>query len=245
MARNRQGELYFKSWGGRRKGAGRKPTGTRIGALHRARPEQKERHPVLASWSVLPHVWNLRARRCFRALVSAFSAGAKRDDFRLVHFSVQGNHIHGLVEAHSKRALTNGLRALGIRIAHALNPVMARRGQVLGRYHARALKSPREVRDALVYLFHNEKKHAVQYGKPLPRGYVDPCTSAVWFDGWTSDSHWRIQSALGEPTGPRPVDRPWTWLLKTGWRRHGLISIHEMPRVGGARSAAGQSRAEA
>jgi len=232
MARNRQGELRFKSWGGQRAHSGRKPGGARIGALHRARPEHKDRHPVLASWSLLPHVWNLRAGRTFRVIRRAFAAGCDRGDaFRLVHFSVQGNHLHLLVEARDKRALANGLRALGIRIARALNAVMARRGQVLARYHARALASPREVRDGLVYLFHNEKKHALQYGKPLPRGYVDPCTSAAWFHGW------KEKSAPPPPSAPAEVAAARTWLLVAGWRRHGLISIHEMPRVGRARAA--------
>jgi REP element-mobilizing transposase RayT len=201
-----------------------------MGALHRARPEHKDRHPVLANWSLLPHVWNLRAGRCFRVLRRAFGAGGDRAGaFRLVHFSVQGNHIHLLVEARDKRALANGLRALGIRIARALNAVMARRGQVLARYHARALASPREVRDALVYVFHNEKKHAAQYGRPLPRGYVDPCTSAPWFDGWKEPE--RV------PTGadPPPTSAARTWLLTVGWRRHGRISVFEMPRAGSSR----------
>lgn len=227
MARHPQLPLNFRSWGGKRKGAGRKPTGTRLGALHRARPDHKSRFPVLAHWSLLPHVWNLRAGRCFRVIRRTFRAGCDRGDaFRLVHFSVQGNHLHLLVEAHDKRALANGLRALGIRVARALNAVMGRRGRVLARYVARALGSPREARDALVYIFHNEKKHAVQYGKPLPRGYVDPCTSAAWFDGW------KEKLPPPPPSVPAVVAAPRTWLLKVGWRRHGLISVDEMPRVG-------------
>jgi REP element-mobilizing transposase RayT len=232
MAPNRQEEFRFRSWGGPRKHAGRKPTGTRIGAMHRARPDHKPRFPVLANWTLLPHVWNLRAGRCFRVLRRAFGAGCDRGDaFRLVHFSVQGNHIHLLVEAQDKHALANGLRALGIRAARALNAVMGRRGRVLARYHARALETPREARDALVYVFHNQKKHALQYGKPLPRGYVDPCTSAAWFDGWKEGV------VLRRAEGTAPVAAPRTWLMTAGWRRHGLISVDDMPRAGGARVA--------
>jgi hypothetical protein len=232
MSRNRQEEFRFRSWGGARKHAGRKPTGARLGALHRARPEHKPRFPVLAHWSLLPHVWNLRAGRCFKVLLRAFRTGCDRGDaFRLVHFTVQGNHLHLLVEAQQKRALANGLRALGIRAARALNAVMGRRGQVLARYHARALETPREAREALVYVLHNVKKHALQYGKPLPRGYVDPCTSAAWFDGW------RERVALRREEGPPPVAPATTWLLTVGWRRHRLISVDEMPRPGATRVA--------
>jgi hypothetical protein len=95
---------------------------------------------------------------------------------------------------------------------------------VVGRYFARALASPHEVRNALVYLFHNEKKHAAQYGKPLPADYVDPCTSAAWFDGW------KEKTGPPRPTAPALVAPAATWLLTTGWRRHGLISVSEMPK---------------
>jgi REP element-mobilizing transposase RayT len=232
MARNQQREFHFKTWGGPREHSGRKSAGARLGALHRARPDHKRRFPVLANWTLLPHVWNLRASRCFHALRRAFAAGCDRGDaFRLVHFSVQGNHLHLLVEAQDKRALSNGLRALGIRAARALNAVMGRRGRVLARYHARALQTPREVRDALVYVLHNLKKHAAQYGMTLPRGYVDPCTSAAWFDGW------KEKIAPPPPSAPAVVATAATWLLSVGWRRHGLISIDEMPRAGRTRAA--------
>jgi REP element-mobilizing transposase RayT len=205
----------------------------RLDAQHRARPTHAKARPVHATWRLLPHVWNLRAARCFKVLRRAFAAGCERGGaFRLIHFSVQGNHIHLVVEARDKRALSNGLRGLGIRIARALNAVMAKRGKVLGRYHGRELTTPREVRNALVYVLQNAKKHALQYGKPYPRDWVDPCSSAAWFEGWTPDSQWRIQCELGEPTGPRPVGRPGTWLLGVGWRRAGLIGLDELPRSG-------------
>jgi REP element-mobilizing transposase RayT len=231
MARRKQLEIRFRSWGGKRKGAGRKPAGKRLGALHRERPAHSRHHPVHATWRMLPHVWNLRARRCFKVLRSAFTAVAERDGaFRIVQFSVQGNHVHALVEAAGRGALIEGLRGLGVRMSRALNGVMGRRGKVLARYDARALKTPREVRHALVYVLQNAKKHALEFGKPLSRDWIDPCSSACWFDGWTPATQGRIRSERGEPTGPQPVNRPGTWLLAAGWRRHGLISCSELPR---------------
>jgi REP element-mobilizing transposase RayT len=51
-------------------------------------------------------VWNLRTRRCFTALSRAFWGGANRFGFRLVHYSVQGNHVHLLVEAQDENTST-------------------------------------------------------------------------------------------------------------------------------------------
>jgi REP element-mobilizing transposase RayT len=202
----------------------------RADAPHRERPSHAKSRPVHATWRLLPHVWNLRARRCFRVLRKAFAAAAERRGvFRLVHFSVQGNHIHVLVEAADKRSLTNGMRGLAIRIARSLNAVMARRGKALGRYHSRALTTPREVRNALVYVFQNAKKHALQYGRPLPMGWLDPCSSAFWFDGWKDAA--RAQQAAADAAGSPCVAPARVWLLTTGWRRHGLIGVEELPRA--------------
>jgi hypothetical protein len=72
---------------------------------HRKRPTLCARHPVHVTWRVLPHVWNLRSRRCFSRISECFLQGRDRFGFRLVHFSVQGNHVHLMVEAHDERAL--------------------------------------------------------------------------------------------------------------------------------------------
>jgi putative transposase len=105
-------------------------------------------------------VWNLRTRRCFSALERAFLAGGDRFGLRLIHYSVQGNHIHLLVEAAGKEALSRGMHGLGIRIARALNRVMRRKGVVLAdHYHARILRTPTEVRRVRAYLRDNARKH--------------------------------------------------------------------------------------
>jgi hypothetical protein len=136
----------------------------------------------------------------------------------LVHFSVQADHVHLLVEANDKDALSRGLRGLVIRVARAVNRVLGRMGRVWGdRYHARATKSPREVRNAIVYVLMNAQKH-------IPDAPTfDLCSSASSFDGW------RLPS-LGPPDHPRGTEPPATWLLRAGWKRHGLVSSEERPR---------------
>jgi hypothetical protein len=136
----------------------------------------------------------------------------------LLHFSVQSDHLHMIVEAQDRAALCGGLRGVTIRTALAANRALARRGSLWGdRYHARALETPREVRYGLVYVLMNFRKH-----RPADRRPIDPCSSAPWFDGF--------RQAIPEPGEPPPTRRPTTWLLRTGWRRAGLISLDESPK---------------
>jgi hypothetical protein len=168
----------------------------------------------------------MRAERCHGLLRRAFARGCDRFGFRLIHFTVQGNHIHMVVEAEDRRALSRGLQGLGIRAAKALNRVMGRKGAVLAdRYHARLLTTPMAVRIGLLYVFRNAAKHAAEYGAPLPVGWPDPCSSAAWFDGWREPHAF---AALRAHAGPPCVARACSWLLTRGWRRHGLIAAHEL-----------------
>ncbi|MFN7591119.1 MAG: LuxR C-terminal-related transcriptional regulator, partial [Planctomycetota bacterium] len=112
-----------------------------------------------------------------------------------------------------------------IRIAKALNKLWARRGSVFAdRYHDHILKSPREVRNALRYLFGNGRKHATEGREVHVAQAVDTFTSAPWFDGFRE----RI-TVLGLEAVVRPVADARTWLLTEGWLRHGRLSVHEVP----------------
>ena len=125
------------------------------------------------TWRMKQGVWNLRTRRCFSALARAFWGGANRFGFKLVHYSVQGNHLHLLVEATDENALSRGMNGMGVRVAKGLNRVMRRHGKVLGdRYHSRILRTPTEVRRARDYLLQNACKHYGLAG-------ADPYTSTV------------------------------------------------------------------
>jgi putative transposase len=137
----------------------------------------------------------------------------------VVHFSVQDNHLHLVVEATDAKTLSSGARGLSVRAARAVNRVLGRKGAVWGdRYHARPLCTPREVRHGLVYVLMNFKKHL-----PGFRG-LDPRSSAAWFDGF------RDRAPVGG-LDPPPVQLARTWLASVGWRRHGLIAVSERPRV--------------
>src|SRR5688500_7007623 len=89
-----QQALPFRTWGGARKGAGRKPNGDRAGVSHRTRPALAARFPVHATLRVEKGVYNLRSQRSLNALKPAFYGGGVRVGFRMCEFSVQGNHLH-------------------------------------------------------------------------------------------------------------------------------------------------------
>ena len=179
--------------------------------------------PVHITLRVLPHVWNLRTGRCARAIGKACLGGRERFGFRLVHLSVQGNHLHLLAEVGDGHALRRGMQGLSIRIARALNRVMGRKGKVFaGRFHARPVASPRQVRGALRYVLCNARKHAVERGVALPAAGIDRFSSARYFDGFRD----RPPDPLPERA---PVVAPKLWLVTTGWRRFGLLAPDDTP----------------
>lgn len=214
----RQGELAFSRWGGKRRGAGRKPNGPKAGVAHRTRAALAARFPVHVTTRLREGLPSLRREATLRVLHEAFFAGMDRFGFRLVHFSVQSNHLHLIAEAKDRHALTLGMQGLSVRVAKALNKLWARRGSVFSdRYHAHILRTPREVRNALCYVLCNARKHGLVLAELL-----DPFSSARWFDGWS-----------GMP-GPRPgeygpIMAARTWLARIGWRRHGRIEPAAVP----------------
>jgi len=200
--------------GGKRRGAGRKPTGDRSLVPHSGRPALTPRDPVLVTTRLMPGLPNLRRERTLMTLRGALSAGSDRFGFRLVEFSIQSNHLHFIVEAEDARAIARGMQGLLVRVAKALNREWDRHGKVLAdRYHARILRTPREVRNALVYVLQNARKHGARVLG------IDAFSSGVWFEGWSG----RVARAA------RPIASAGSWLLKTGWLRGGRLSTHEEP----------------
>jgi REP element-mobilizing transposase RayT len=161
----------------------------------------------------------------YRLIEAALRTLLVRPDFRVVQFSIQTNHMHLLVEAHGAEALSRGMQALAIRIARGVNRAMHRRGKVWrGRYHARILRSPQEVRLALCYVLQNTRRHATTERAIVDPSWIDPRSSGPWFDGWRN-----VPGPFAPAAGEAPTAEPRTWLLSTGWRRAGLIRVDEVP----------------
>ncbi len=237
MARkNTQLGLSFptpRRWGGRRVGAGRKPAGARAGIPHASRAPFAKPLPAHVTVRLRKDLPSLRIKKLVRRLERTFAAGCERPDFRLVHYSLQGNHAHLIVEARDRDALGRGMRSVGIRIARAVNRVAARKGRVLAdRYHLRLLPTPREVRNALRYVLLNARRHAAEASAKLSGAVrLDPASSARWFDGWKREKLERevVRNGVEDADIERPVSRARTWLLTVGWRRHGLLDPADVP----------------
>ncbi len=176
----RQQAFEFRTWGGARKGAGRRTSGERSRAPHAAREEIRPYQPVHVSMRMAPHVWNLRSQRSFRVIHAGIRKARRDPAFRVVHFAILGNHLHIIVEAGGTRAFTRGVRALAIRVARGLNRMMGRTGPVFAdRYDAHVLRTPAEVRNAVRYVLGNFESHAVRRGElRATTDWVDPFSSA-------------------------------------------------------------------
>jgi len=196
----------------------------------------------------------LRGFRIYPAVRRALCAARERLGARIVHFSIQRDHVHLLVEAEDQVALGRAMKGFGVRVARRLNKVVGRSGQVIAdRYHARYLRTPTEVRRALVYVLQNGVKHARDEGSVsrAQRTWIDPFSSAAYFTGWSERCR-RWIPARDAPAHPlhswapaiRPVAAAHTWLLRAGWMRAGgPIDASELPAlekadIAGARNPA-------
>ncbi len=216
-----------RTWGGRRAGAGRpkKAAKDRTFVAHHARPAHKKRHPThvtLRARSELPTFRSQRIQRMLRGILERqLHRRAYRLDFQVVHYSIQSNHLHLIVEASDTRSMRAGVSGLVIAFAKRLNELLERlTGKVWGdRYHSRELTTPSEVRRALVYVLQNVRKHGFELHGP----FIDPLTTAKSFAGWNTPV-----ADDPEPFAPRA---PRTWLLGEGWsaRGGGLLSSVERP----------------
>jgi REP element-mobilizing transposase RayT len=215
--------------GGPRVGAGR-PRGPRPVVYHVRREPLHSECPAHVTLRVRPGIGSLRTRAFVRRLKTSFREARERDRARVIHFSVQRDHLHLILEAHDERALASAMKSIAARVARCVHRVFRRTGQVLlGRYHVRALRTPREVRNALAYVLLNARKHWTQRNGSAPPVRLDEASSAAWFSGWARS----VQPPSSSE--PPPVAEPRTWLLRVGWRRHGLLDPAEVP---------GRSRAE-
>jgi len=188
--------------------------------------------PAHVTIRVREDVPSLRTVAIVHEIERTFARGCSRPDFRLVHYSLQGNHAHLVVEARDPAAMGRGMKAIGARLARAVNRIAGRSGPVFAdRYHARMLPTPREVHRVLRYVMLNARRHAAKMRSAVKTPVRhDPASSAQWFDGWRrSGPGARTDVARGQPAFASPVARARTWLLSVGWRRHGLLDPADVP----------------
>jgi putative transposase len=227
----------FKPRGGKRPRAGRPPKGRRAGSPHKTRPQLVARHPVHVVLRVVDAVGSLRRRLTYRAIREATLTAARREDFRIVHLSIQRTHLHLIVEAAHKDALAAGMQGFQISAAKHLNAAISRgkpgprrRGAVFpDRYHAEIIRTPRQARHALAYVMNNWRKHEEDRVAPMRTWKIDWFSTAVQFPGWAEYGDapflWRGPATYD----PLIVYQPRTWLLREGWKKWGPISCRDVP----------------
>jgi putative transposase len=165
------------------------------GVAHVKRQEFPARHPVHITRRVQPGVGFLRTQSRLGLIKRALHDSSGHLGMQVVHFSVQGNHLHLIVEAESREALSRSMKGLAVRVAIALNRSIGRRGTVFAdRYHARVLPSPRDVANTIRYVLQNYRKHARE---TLPWSWMDPFASST----------------------EAPLREPAVWLLRIGWTK--------------------------
>jgi putative transposase len=253
--RRKQLAFAFRRWGGARAGAGRRPKGASSGVSHLRRPAHSRHHPVHVTLKIVRGVPSLRGRGIFGRVQAALALARERFGFRLVHFSVQRNHVHLIAEAADRRALSRGVQGLTIRVARAVNARLDRAGRLFAeRYHARALKTPRACSLAVRYVLLNVRKHADRAGAlKMPRawgggvrehvgapgaphvGFVDPCSSAPWFARFARPRELvfgaaQYRAKFLRATGlASPVVEPRVWLLRAGLKRTEPFDVDDVP----------------
>jgi REP element-mobilizing transposase RayT len=183
---------------------------------------------------VAKDVASLRGFDTYQAIREALVTTYAKQLIRIVHISVQGTHIHLIVETNNRLTLARGMQGFEIAAAKNLNKAVSkrtgkkRRGTVFpDRYHPVIIRSPRQARNNLAYVLNNWRRHGESQLRSAKGWRIDPFSSAPSFDGFKDVD----ARALVWPTTyrPLPVCKPRTWLLSTGWRKYGLLRSTEVP----------------
>jgi REP element-mobilizing transposase RayT len=220
---NKLARRIERKHGGWRPNAGRKKTKElHFDPSHARRPELFFKHPVHAMLRTLPSVPRLRQRAAYEAIRRTLVNFLDGDDFRVVHISIQRNHLHLIVEAANKQALRRGMQRFGIRAARALNDAFGREGKVFAfRYQAKQIKSADYARNAIAYVLNNWRRHAEDRRRDEGMPF-DQFSSASLFTGWARHGNDVSVEQL-------PVSAPRTQLLVFDWQWFGLIDPFEVP----------------
>jgi REP element-mobilizing transposase RayT len=178
----------------------------------------------------------LRRKDIYLAVREATIVTARREDFRIVHLSIQHDHIHLIVEADDAGALSRGVRGFSISAARQINKAITARGGdrrtgrvIAARFHARPLTSPRAVRNAVAYTLSNWRHHGEDLADHTRPWKVDPFSSGAVFSGWKELERSPCLWPLPPTYHPLIVFQPRTWLLQSWGRYHPSISVHEVP----------------
>ena len=154
-------QLDFVTWGGKRWGSGRKRVHSK-GVAHRKRERVSRHTPTHIKMKYVGHIRN----KDFLRILKRAILNSRRKGLRILHYSVQSNHVHFIIEADDNHYLERGMRSLTVTLVKGIKTAQ------LQRYHLHVLRSVRETKNAVHYVCHNEQKHT---GKRNIDSYSSVC----------------------------------------------------------------------
>ena len=219
--------------GNKKLGRPKKPN---AGSPHAVRPELGPRNPIHVTVRVVREVSTLRTPKAYRAIRRALRTVLDRHgDCRVVHVSLQTDHIHLICEAENRISLARGMQGFQIAAAKHLNRELSRRGQnrrrgqvFTDRYHARVIKSVQQTRHALSYVLNNWRHHGHDRHRRRPlRGRIDPYSTGALFTGWRE----RTLDYIVLPPDYELLETSaaQSWLLTVGYKKAPPISVYAVP----------------
>jgi hypothetical protein len=136
-------------WGGRRPGAGRKPSPD-SGVPHHRREVVKAGDPLLVIHKLKPEYARMAPATLRRIVRDAAEEGGERFGFQLEDARARRGELRLACRARNRRALGRGVQGLSIRIARAINRLRGTEGSVFAdRYQLQVFDSDAARRRAL------------------------------------------------------------------------------------------------
>lgn len=149
MKKQAEFNLQKGSWGGRRINSGRKRTKSE-GVSHRTREKVSAKTPLHINFKLSIPLRNASGIRALRR-----SVDNSRNFVNVLHYSLESNHIHLIIEAENNLQLEKGMRSFTNTFVKSLGKGTLQKE----RYHLHVLRTPAEVENAFRYVLLNHLKH--------------------------------------------------------------------------------------
>jgi REP element-mobilizing transposase RayT len=140
------------------KGAGRKAIHDR-GIRHISRDPIKRITPLHLTIKIESKKAGIKNKNILTALHHSIKK-ARILGLRILHYTLEFDHVHLLVEADNNERLGRGMQSFGISFSKGINKIKQMKGRVFKtRYHFRKLKTLTEIKNVLKYILRNGIKH--------------------------------------------------------------------------------------
>ena len=170
------------------KRAGR-PAKVDVGIRHISREKLHRRSALHLTIKVRENKAEIKTKKILKALHHAIKR-ARLKRLKIIHYTLEYNHIHLLAEATNNEILHQGMQALGISLSKAINKIKSLKGSVYKhRYHLKKINSRRQYKNVIHYILKNGIKHK------RTSSIIDPYNSAVVAKNISADIESTIQQS--------------------------------------------------